>query len=225
MARNRLYDDDVLVIGLGRFGWRRRPRAAAARATGSSPSSATRSSPSPSPASSPGRPRRRRRRRTLDKIRPRPQLPARGRRHRLVRRGLGPRGRQPRRRRHPLDLGQGALPRARPHPRPHRRPPRHLPRGRLGPPGGAPRQRQDAGLHRVRRRLRHRQDGARRTRRSGFTLEQSQIRSKYGVTVVGVKAPGEDFTLCRARRPRSPRTHTLIVSGPTELVERLASRP
>ena len=28
----------------------------------------------------------------------------------------------------------------------------------------------------------------------GFTLEQSQIRSKYGVTVVGVKAPGEDFT-------------------------------
>ena len=33
----------------------------------------------------------------------------------------------------------------------------------------------------------------------GFTLGQSQIRSKYGVTVVGVKAPGEDFTLRRAR--------------------------
>ncbi|HYN66447.1 MAG TPA: TrkA family potassium uptake protein, partial [Ornithinibacter sp.] len=28
----------------------------------------------------------------------------------------------------------------------------------------------------------------------GFTLLQSAIRSKYGVTVVGVKAPGEDFT-------------------------------
>ena len=28
----------------------------------------------------------------------------------------------------------------------------------------------------------------------GFTLAQSQIRSKYGVTVVGVKAPGEDFS-------------------------------
>ena len=28
----------------------------------------------------------------------------------------------------------------------------------------------------------------------GFTLEQSQLRRKYGVTVVGVKSPGQDFT-------------------------------
>ena len=32
----------------------------------------------------------------------------------------------------------------------------------------------------------------------GFTLEQSAIRSKYGVTVVGVKAPGRGLHVCRA---------------------------
>lgn len=58
----------------------------------------------------------------------------------------------------------------------------------------------------------------------GFTLAQSQIRSKYGVTVVGVKSPGQDFS------PAVPETKvsqhdTLIVSGPTELLERLALRP
>ena len=58
----------------------------------------------------------------------------------------------------------------------------------------------------------------------GFTLGQSQIRSKYGVTVVGVKAPGRTSrTPCP--RPRSRAHDTLIVSGPTELIERLASRP
>jgi trk system potassium uptake protein TrkA len=58
----------------------------------------------------------------------------------------------------------------------------------------------------------------------GFTLGQSQIRSKYGVTVVGVKAPGEDFTHA-VPETRVTAAHTLIVSGPTELIERLASRP
>jgi trk system potassium uptake protein TrkA len=58
----------------------------------------------------------------------------------------------------------------------------------------------------------------------GFTLGQSQIRSKYGVTVIGVKAPGEGFF------PAVPETkvtaqHTLIVSGPGELIEKLAARP
>ena len=58
----------------------------------------------------------------------------------------------------------------------------------------------------------------------GFTLAQSQIRSKYGVTVVGVKAPGEDF---RHAVPETKVTaqHTLIVSGPSELIEGLAGRP
>ncbi len=58
----------------------------------------------------------------------------------------------------------------------------------------------------------------------GFTLGQSQVRKKYGVTVVGVKAPGEDF------RHAVPETkvgehHVIIVSGPSELIERLAGRP
>jgi trk system potassium uptake protein len=58
----------------------------------------------------------------------------------------------------------------------------------------------------------------------GFTLGQSQIRSKYGVTVVGVKSPGQDFTY--AIPDTKVTAHdTLIVSGPTELIERLAGRP
>jgi trk/ktr system potassium uptake protein len=58
----------------------------------------------------------------------------------------------------------------------------------------------------------------------GFTLEQSQIRRKYGVTVVGVKAPGEDFTYAVPQTKISAH-HMLIVSGPTELCERFAARP
>ena len=58
----------------------------------------------------------------------------------------------------------------------------------------------------------------------GFTLEQSQIRRKYGVTVVGVKAPGEDFTYAVPQTKISAH-HQLIVSGPTELLERFAARP
>ena len=58
----------------------------------------------------------------------------------------------------------------------------------------------------------------------GFTLEQSQVRSKYGVTVVGVKSPGEDFTYAVPDTKVSAHD-TLIVSGPTTLIERLASRP
>ena len=58
----------------------------------------------------------------------------------------------------------------------------------------------------------------------GFTLAQSAIRSKYGVTVVGVKAPGQDFTYA-VPETKVTAHDTLIVSGPTELIERLASRP
>lgn len=58
----------------------------------------------------------------------------------------------------------------------------------------------------------------------GFTLAQSQIRSKYGVTVVGVKSPGRDFTYAVPETKVTPHD-TLIVSGPTELLERLAARP
>ena len=57
----------------------------------------------------------------------------------------------------------------------------------------------------------------------GFTLEQSAIRSKYGVTIVGVKAPGEDFTYAVPSTKVSAHD-TLIVSGPSALIERLAAR-
>lgn len=58
----------------------------------------------------------------------------------------------------------------------------------------------------------------------GFTVGQSQVRSKYGVTVVGVKSPGEDFKHAVPETKVSA-ADTLIVSGPAELIERLASRP
>ena len=58
----------------------------------------------------------------------------------------------------------------------------------------------------------------------GFTLEQSQLRSKYGVTIVGVKAPGQDFTYAVPSTKVSAHD-TLIASGPTQLLERLAARP
>ncbi|WP_112133940.1 potassium channel family protein [Glycomyces dulcitolivorans] len=56
----------------------------------------------------------------------------------------------------------------------------------------------------------------------GRTLGESRLRSKYGVTVVGVKQPGEDFTYA------TPDTviaegDTLIVSGATTKVEAFAS--
>ena len=63
--------------------------------------------------------------------------------------------------------------------------------------------------------------------RDGRLHARSRARSarKYGVTVVGVKAPGEDFTYAVPADQGHRRTHTLIVSGPTELIERLAARP
>jgi len=58
----------------------------------------------------------------------------------------------------------------------------------------------------------------------GFTLKQSAIRSKYGVTVVGVKSPNSDFTYA-VPETKVTAHDTLIVSGPTDLLDRLASRP
>jgi trk system potassium uptake protein TrkA len=58
----------------------------------------------------------------------------------------------------------------------------------------------------------------------GFTLSESGIRRKYGVTVVGVKSPGEDFTYALPDT-RVTSHDLLIVSGHTELIERFAARP
>jgi trk system potassium uptake protein TrkA len=58
----------------------------------------------------------------------------------------------------------------------------------------------------------------------GFTLEQSALRSKYGVTVVGVKSPGQDFTYA-IPQTKVLQGDMLIVAGKTELLEKLAARP
>ncbi|MBM7501705.1 trk system potassium uptake protein TrkA [Brachybacterium muris] len=58
----------------------------------------------------------------------------------------------------------------------------------------------------------------------GYTLAQSDIRAKYGVTVVGVKSPGRDFTYAT---PETIVTQhdLLIVAGHTDLIERFSTRP
>jgi trk system potassium uptake protein TrkA len=58
----------------------------------------------------------------------------------------------------------------------------------------------------------------------GFTLGESQIRRKYGVTVVGVKSPGQDFTYA-VPETRVSSHDLLIVSGHSRLVEKFAARP
>lgn len=58
----------------------------------------------------------------------------------------------------------------------------------------------------------------------GFTLAESDIRAKYGVTVVGVKTPGEDFSYATPETIVTARD-TLIVAGHTQLIERFAARP
>jgi trk system potassium uptake protein TrkA len=58
----------------------------------------------------------------------------------------------------------------------------------------------------------------------GFTLAESQIRKKYGVTVVGVKAHGQDFNYAVPETRVSPHD-LLIVSGRVALIEKFAARP
>jgi len=58
----------------------------------------------------------------------------------------------------------------------------------------------------------------------GFTLAQSKVRSRYGVTVVGVKSPGEEFEYATPET-RIGANDLLVVFGHAELLERFASRP
>ena len=58
----------------------------------------------------------------------------------------------------------------------------------------------------------------------GFTLTESAIRQKYGVTVVGVKSPGRDFTYADPST-RIGSQDVLIVAGHVELLGRFANRP
>lgn len=58
----------------------------------------------------------------------------------------------------------------------------------------------------------------------GFTIAQSQIRKRYGVTILGVKSPGEDFVYA-TEVTRISANDTIIVSGNAALLERFAARP
>ena len=53
---------------------------------------------------------------------------------------------------------------------------------------------------------------------AGRSLEESNLRQKYGITVVGVKRRGQDFTYARPETSITG-TEELIVSGPTMKVE------
>ena len=56
----------------------------------------------------------------------------------------------------------------------------------------------------------------------GRTLAEAALRSRYGVTVVGVKRPGQDFTYAQADTMVES-GDLLIVSGSTQLVEKFAA--
>jgi trk system potassium uptake protein TrkA len=56
----------------------------------------------------------------------------------------------------------------------------------------------------------------------GKTLAESSPRTRHGVTIVGVKRRGEDFTYARPET-LVERHDQLIVSGPTEKVERFCT--
>lgn len=56
----------------------------------------------------------------------------------------------------------------------------------------------------------------------GRTLGEAGLRRKYGVTIVGVKRPGEDFDYAQADTVVHERD-MLIVAGQTELVEKFAA--
>ena len=58
----------------------------------------------------------------------------------------------------------------------------------------------------------------------GFTLAQSKVRERYGVTVIGVKSPGLDFVYADSQT-RISANDLLVVSGHADLLERFAARP
>ncbi len=58
----------------------------------------------------------------------------------------------------------------------------------------------------------------------GFTIAQSKVRTKYGVTIIGVKSPGDEFVYATPET-RIAASDLLVVSGHSELLERFAARP
>lgn len=58
----------------------------------------------------------------------------------------------------------------------------------------------------------------------GRTLAEAKVRQRFGVTVVGVKTPGQDFTYAVPETVVGP-DDLVIVSGRAELIEKFAARP
>lgn len=58
----------------------------------------------------------------------------------------------------------------------------------------------------------------------GFTIAQSKVHERYGVTIIGVKPPGEEF-IYATPETRISANDLLIVSGHSDLLERFAARP
>lgn len=58
----------------------------------------------------------------------------------------------------------------------------------------------------------------------GFDLAQSKVRTRYGVTILGVKSPGVEFQYATPQT-RIAADDILIVAGHPELLERFAARP
>ncbi|SLM98656.1 potassium channel family protein [Brevibacterium yomogidense] len=58
----------------------------------------------------------------------------------------------------------------------------------------------------------------------GLTLAEARIRDTYGVTVVGIKAPGKDFTYADMDT-RMGSQDVLIVAGHVDKLRRFAGRP
>ncbi|QAY64310.1 TrkA family potassium uptake protein [Xylanimonas allomyrinae] len=58
----------------------------------------------------------------------------------------------------------------------------------------------------------------------GFTLAQSDVRRRYGVTVIGVKSPGLDFQYATPET-RVASSDLIVCGGHADLLERFAARP
>jgi len=58
----------------------------------------------------------------------------------------------------------------------------------------------------------------------GFTIAQSKVRERYGVTIIGVKSPGIDFQYA-TNDTRISANDLIIVGGHADLLERFAARP
>lgn len=58
----------------------------------------------------------------------------------------------------------------------------------------------------------------------GFTIGQAKVRGRYGVTIIGVKPPGQPFQYA-TDDTRIDATDVIIVSGDSTLLERFAARP